>query len=149
MGVTPAGTHVFWDTNLFIYLLDSESPLRSSVSKLRQKMIASEVGLVTSAMTLGELMTGPRRKNQEQLALRYKSAISQTATIVPLDEKAADFYSSIRAVHRVKPPDAIQLACAAAHGVELFVTNDVDLCKLRVAGIHFVVSISTALQLLH
>ncbi len=142
-------THAFWDTNLFIYLLDSHSQMRTEVSALRQKMIASGVGLVTSTMTLGEVMTGPRRNKQEPLALQYRSAISQVATVVALDEKAADLYSSIRATYRVKQPDAIQLACAAAHGVELFVTNDGDLCKLRVPGIHFIVSIQTARQLIH
>lgn len=142
-------TYAFWDTNLFIYLLDSHSQFRSSVGTLRQKMLASDVGLVTSTMTLGEVMTGPRKNNQEALALKYQAAISQTATIVSLDEKAADLYSKIRATQRVKQPDAIQLACAAAHGVELFVTNDGDLSKLHVPGIHFIVSIQTAIQIIN
>lgn len=142
-------TNAFWDTNLFIYLLDTHSQFRPPVTALRQKMLASDVGLVTSTMTLGEVMTGPRRSNQEPLALQYQSAISQAATIVSMDEKAADLYSRIRAAHRIKQPDAIQLACAAAHGVELFVTNDGDLCKFRIPGIHFIVSIQTALQLIN
>ena len=147
--MTSSQTHVFFDTNLFIYLLDAQSPFHSAVSELRKKMIASGVGLVTSAMTLGEVMTGPRRSNQEPLALQYRSAIAQVARIVSFDEKAADLYSGIRAAHRIKPPDAIQLACAASHGVELFVTNDGDLGKLRIPAIHFIVSIPTALQLIH
>ena len=142
-------TYAFWDTNLFIYLLDSHSQFRSPVSTLRRKMLATGVDLVTSTMTLGEVMTGPRKNNQESLAQKYQAAISQTATIVSLDEKAADLYSRIRATHRVKQPDAIQLACAAAHGVELFVTNDGELSKLRIPGIHFIVSIQTALQLIN
>jgi predicted nucleic acid-binding protein len=145
--VTQTQTHAFWDTNLFIYLLDTQSQFRTPVSALRQKMISSGVGLVISAMTLGEVMTGPRRNNQESLALQYRSAITQVATVVPLDEGVADLYSKIRATHRIKQPDAIQLACAAAHGVELFVTNDVDLFKLRIPGVHFIVSIETALSL--
>lgn len=142
-------TNAFWDTNLFIYLLDSHSQFRAPVKMLRQKMLTAGMGLVTSTMTLGEVMTGPRKNNQEPLALKYQAAITQAAAIVPLDEKAADLYSKIRATHRVKQPDAIQLACAAAHGVELFVTNDGDLCKLRIPGIHFIVSIETALKLIN
>lgn len=141
-------THAFWDTNLFIYLLDAQSPLRPSVHSLREKMLSAGVGLVTSTMTLAEVMTGPRRMKQEGLAAQYKSAISQVASIVPFEEQAADLYSSIRAAHRVKPPDAIQLACAAAHGVELFITNDAELGKFRIPGIHFIVSITTASQLI-
>jgi predicted nucleic acid-binding protein len=140
-------THFFWDTNLFIYHWDANSPFRSSVHALRQKMLAAGIGLVTSAMTLGELMTGPRRDGQEAIALQYHAALTQAASIVPFDNKAADLYATIRAQTRVKQPDGIQLACAGAHGVELFVTNDDKLWKLRVPAVHFIVSIETALSL--
>jgi predicted nucleic acid-binding protein len=141
-------THVFWDTNLFIYLFDASSPYRPNVHALRQKMLDAQIGLVTSTMTLGEVVTGPRKDGNEVLAAHYRAALTQAATIVPFDEKAADLYATVRAQHRVKQPDGIQLSSAAAHGVELFVTNDGDLCKLRVPGIHFIVSIETALGLI-
>ncbi len=141
-------THVFWDTNLFIYLWDEHSPFRPSVHTLRQKMLGSGIGLVTSAMTLGEVMSRPRRDVQEALAQQYKAAVTATATVVPFDERAADLYATIRGQTRVKQPDGIQLACAAAHGVELFITNDKTLGKLRVPAIHFIVSIETALALI-
>jgi len=98
-------------------------------------------------MTLGEIMAGPRREGQESLAQQYKAALTQTAAIVPFDERAADLYATIRAQTRVRQPDGIQLACAGAHGVELFVTNDDKLWKLRVPDVHFIVSIETALSL--
>lgn len=140
-------THVFWDTNLFIYYWDTNSPFRPSVHALRQKMLAAGIGLVTSAMTLGELMAGPRRDGQEATALRYHAALTQAAAIFPFDNKAADLYATIRAQTCVRQPDGIQLACAGAHGVELFVTNDDKLWKLRVPAVHFIVSIETALSL--
>jgi predicted nucleic acid-binding protein len=140
-------THFFWDTNLFIYQWDANSVYRPSVQALRQKMLASGIGLVTSAMTLGEVMAGPRRDGQEAIALQYKAALTQSAAIVPFDEKAADLYATVRAQTRVRQPDGIQLACAGAHGVELFVTNDDKLWKLRVPAVHFIVSIETALAL--
>jgi predicted nucleic acid-binding protein len=140
-------THFFWDTNLFIYQWDANSPFLPSVQALRQRMLKARIGLVTSAMTLGELMTGPRRDAQEARALQYHAALTQAATIVPFDEKAADLYATVRAQTRVKQPDGIQLACAGAHGVELFVTNDDKLWKLRVPDVHFIVSIETALTL--
>lgn len=140
-------THFFWDTNLFIYQWDAQSTLRPSVQSLRQKMLSAGIGLVTSAMTLGEIMAGPRREGQESLAQQYKAALTQTAAIVPFDERAADLYATIRAQTRVRQPDGIQLACAGAHGVELFVTNDDKLWKLRVPDVHFIVSIETALSL--
>ena len=140
-------THLFWDTNLFIHQWDNRSPFQPSILELRRKMLAAGIGLVTSSMTLGELMTGPRRDGQEAIALQYRAALSQSAIIVPFDDRVADLYASVRAQTRVKQPDGIQLACAASHGVELFVTNDDKLWKLRVPGIHFIVSTETALSL--
>src|ERR1700678_951019 len=76
-------THFFWDTNLFIYQWDNSSVFQPSVHALRKKMLEGGIGLVTSAMTLGEIMTGPRRDGQEAIALQYKAALTQAATIVP------------------------------------------------------------------
>ena len=110
-------------------------------------MLGSGIDLVTSTMTLGELMAGPRRNRQDALALQYRAALAQSARVVPFGEKAADLYATLRAQTNVRQPDAIQLACAAAHGVELFITNDSNLWKVRIVGIHFIVSVETALKL--
>jgi predicted nucleic acid-binding protein len=44
----------------------------------------------------------------------------------------------------IRPPDAIQLACAAEAGIDLFITNDDRLSKKAVRGIHFVTSLKNA-----
>jgi predicted nucleic acid-binding protein len=141
-------TYAFWDTNLFIYQWDTTSVFRPSVSALRKKVLEAGVGLVTSTMTLGEVMTKPRKDGNEVLAQQYRTAVLQASTVVPFDQEAADLYASIRAQANVRQPDAIQLASAAKHGVELFITNDKDLWNLRIPGIHFIVSIETALTLI-
>jgi predicted nucleic acid-binding protein len=141
-------TRFFWDTNLFIYRWDNKSILFPSVKMLHNRMLASQIGLVTSTLALGELQVGPRKSGDTALALRYKATVSQMATVVPFDEPAADAYTLVRQNTKAKGPDAIHLACAAAHQVELFVTNDNKLQGLRIPGIQFIVSIQTALQLM-
>ena len=140
-------TRFFWDTNVFIYLLDATGEWNKTARFLQSSMKERGIQLVTSTMTLGELQVGPRRVGDEAVAARYKAAVLHTATVVPFDEAAADRYAQVRATTGVRGPDAIQLACAAAHGVELFITNDVRLHNARVAGVHFIVSMTTALQL--
>ena len=44
----------------------------------------------------------------------------------------------------IRPPDAIQLACASAARVDLFITNDERLSRKVVPGIHFIQSLATA-----
>ncbi len=141
-------TQFFWDTNLFIYRWDTSSTLFPQVKTLQQRMSDNAVALVTSTLVLGELQVGPRRSGDVILANRYKSILTQLATLVSFDEPAADSYAIIRQTTKAKGPDAIHLACAAACGVDLFITNDEKLHGIRIPGVKFVVSIQTALQLL-
>lgn len=55
--------------------------------------------------------------------------------------EAARRYSEIRSRSRVRPADAIQLACAAAANTDLFVTNDSRLSGLAVSGVTFITGI--------
>ena len=103
---------------------------------------------MTSWMTVGEVQVQPRIHGNPTLALTLKNSIAEAAKIVDFNKQAAEHYVEIRATTKVKGPDAVQLSCAASAGVELFVTNDTALQKVRVAGIHFIVSIDTALGLM-
>jgi uncharacterized protein len=140
-------TRFFWDTNVFIYLLDAQGTWNEAARSLRSTMKQHGIQLVTSTMTLGELQVGPRKAGDSGTADRYRHAVGKAATVVPFDQSAADHYAAIRSTTSVRGPDAIQLACAASHGVELFVTNDTRLHKVRYPGIHFIVSMATAIQL--
>ena len=97
--------------------------------------------LITSTMTLGEIQIGPRRAKNYALSTSYREAIEQTCTVVSFDSVAANFYAEVRENVAIKPADAIQLSCAAAAGVEIFITNDKNLTKLTVKGIHFITSL--------
>lgn len=135
-------SRIFWDTNPYIYLFEGRDPFLTQVRSLRQRMIERRDELLTSTMTLGEIQVGPRRAGNPALAMQYRDAILQTGTVVPFDAKAADIYAKLRENPAIKPPDAIQLSCAAAAGVELFITNDVGLHRLTVPGIHFISSLA-------
>lgn len=134
-------SRIFWDTNLFIYLFDRHTEFFEPTAALRKRMTERSDELITSAMTLGEIQVGPRRSKDISRAEKYRNAIHQTSTVVPFDDHAADVYAQLRENAAIKPPDAIQLSCAAAAGVELFITNDASLHRLTVPGIHFVTSL--------
>jgi predicted nucleic acid-binding protein len=94
--------------------------------------------LVTSAMTLGELLVKPSKLGQASLVQQYDHAIRTRAQVVSFDAQIAWRYASLRATHTIRNADAIQLACAAHFGVDLFITNDQGLHKLNVPGIGFI-----------
>ena len=52
MGVS----RVFWDTNLFIYLLEDIDPQSARVAEVRERMLERDDELCTSTRTLGEVL---------------------------------------------------------------------------------------------
>jgi uncharacterized protein len=137
-------SRIFWDTNLFIYLFEANGELSTRVASLRQSMLVRGDQLVTSAVTLGEILVKPFERGDDELARRYEQTITATSQVVSFDAKAAGVYARLRCNRSVRAPDAIQLACAAALGVDLFVTNDQRLQAMHVEGIQFIVSLERA-----
>ena len=131
---------IFWDTNPFIYLFEKNPQHWKRAKEIREAMRASGDQLVTSAMTVGEIQVKPVQTGHPEEAQRYRNTILQSALVVPFDIKAADAYASIRSTSSVRGADAIQLACASAADVHLFITNDTHLLKLRIPGIRFFIS---------
>jgi predicted nucleic acid-binding protein len=130
---------VFWDTNLFIYLWEDFGKLSSQVLALRNRMLTRGDELFTSAMTLGEILVKPVQRGDAKAVAYYQGLIATTAVVIPFDEKAALAYARIRTDRSLRPPDTIQLACAATAGTDLFITNDARLHSKQIPGIQFIV----------
>jgi predicted nucleic acid-binding protein len=134
-------SRVFWDTNLFVYFLEGNNQLSVDTRRLRKSMLARGDQLLTSALTLGELLVKPMERGDRALRSQYEEAISKTATLLTFDGKAAWKYAAIRFDRSLRAPDAVQLACAAGANVDLFVTNDRRLQGKHVDGIQFIVAL--------
>ena len=137
-------SRIFWDTNLFVYLFEDKGELTERVVSLRERMIERNDELLTSTLTLGEILVKPMEAGNEVLVRRYEQAIAASATVVPFDQTAASAFAAVRRDRAIPPPDAIQLACASVAGVDLFITNDQRLSRKIVPGIHFIQSLTAA-----
>lgn len=129
---------IFFDTNVFIYMFEGLEPQRCRMLEIRRRMLERGDQIVTSAMTLGEVLVKPTKLGQASLIEQYDRAIRSTSEIVSFDAQVAWRFASLRATHTLRSADAIQLACAAHFGVDLFITNDLQLHKLDVPGIGFI-----------
>lgn len=133
---------IFWDTNLFIYLFENNPQWSARVIELRQRMVARRDDLLTSYLTVGEALTKPRETGNALLEKSYLNFfIRGPIELIPFEVEAARRYAEIRSRERIRPADAIQLACAAAAGADLFVTNDNRISGLVVSGITFITGI--------
>lgn len=134
---------IFWDTNLFVYMVKGGARAEK-VAALRRRMIERGDELLTSALTLGELLVKPAEAGDEALVRRYEQAVASGATVLPFDLQAAPRFAEIRRDRSIRAPDAIQLACAAAARTDMFITNDRRLSRKNVAGINFIQSLGQA-----
>ena len=134
-------SRVFWDTNIFIYFFEDHGQQGKNARALRERMLQRGDQLLTSAMSVGEILVKPRERQDLDLCRRYEEAITSTALVLAFDLDAARRFSILRLDRSLRAPDAIQLASASAFGADLFITNDSRLSGLKVDGIQFIVSL--------
>jgi len=137
-------SRVFWDTNLYIYLFEEYGEFSRKVRRLRANMLARGDVLLTSTLTLGEILVKPSEEAKFDLCKQYENAITTTSLLIPFDLGAARLYASLRRDRALRAPDAVQLACAGTVGTDLFITNDARLQTKKVPGIHFIASLDQA-----
>ena len=131
-------TRIYWDSMLFIYLLEGNPVFGPKVRKILSRIVSRGDALSTSVFSIGEILTGPRRRGSisgTDAIKRY--FLSGAVEILPFTEATADRYSLIRGANKVSQADGIHLATAAEVGVDVFVTNDGDLRNLKIPGIKF------------
>ncbi len=129
---------IFWDTNLFIYLFEQNPDWLPQVVRHRERMLARGDVLLTSWLTVGEILTKPKAVGNTILEKAYKNFFESDAVqVIPFEAYAAERFAEVRSQYAVRPADAIQLACASAARTDLFVTNNSRLANIVVDGITF------------
>jgi len=119
------GSRIALDTAPLIYWIEDHTVYAPVLEELFTMRDAAHHTLVTSALTLLEVLVVPYRRADGVLAGRYEAALTAgDIDLVALDVDALRVAAWLRARFRVATPDAIQLACALASGCTTFVTND-------------------------
>ncbi|MFK7933401.1 MAG: type II toxin-antitoxin system VapC family toxin [Saprospiraceae bacterium] len=126
------GKTIFLDTAPLIYLIEGVSPWFETIRPFFEASSRGEFITITSALTLQEVLVGPYKKQQTELAIRYKNVLTkaQNLTILPIDEQVAEQAAIIRAKYNIKTPDSLQLATAIVHQSDYFLTNDEQLKRV-------------------
>lgn len=128
-----SGKKAFLDTNLFIYLIEENELHLHKVHNLLEFLEKNGYEIITSTLTLGEILTKPYKENRLDLVETYKDFFSQME-LVELNNEIASLFAKVRADYRIKTPDAVQLASAVYAKDELFVTNDDGLSQFESDG---------------
>ena len=139
-------SRIYWDTMLFVYLIEAHPDHGARAREILAAMSRRRDSLCTSAFTVGEVLRGPYIKGAVELAAQVRESIRPPIVeLLPFNAETAERYARIRAENRVSPVDAIHLASAAHAGVDLFLTNNRNLPKLVIPGIHFIAGMNVNL----
>ncbi len=137
-------SRIYWDSMLFIYWLDDNPLLAKRVASIHSRMQERKDKLITSAVTLGEVLAGAYRKGPASRADELRKVLlGLLSEVVPFTVETADCYARIRGSTGISSPDAIHLACAATAGTDLFLTNDKNLVGKIIPGIQFIAGLDS------
>jgi predicted nucleic acid-binding protein len=114
------------DSAPFIYFIEDDPRYAPLIRPLFEQADRGERLLVTSALTLLEVLVVPLRAGNRQLAERYEALLTRSRGIRVVDVTREQLRAAaqLRAATGVKTPDALQLAAALGAGCRAFVTND-------------------------
>jgi predicted nucleic acid-binding protein len=117
------------DTAIFIYFIEEHPQFLPLVEPLFKEVNAGRKELVTSALTLLEVLVVPYRSGDHLLAGRYEALLTQSRGIrvAEISRDHLRAAAQLRAATGVKTPDSLQLVAALATGCTAFLTNDRDL----------------------
>lgn len=114
------------DSAIFIYLIEEHPQFLPHILPLFEEADAGKRELVTSALTLLEVLVVPYRRRHVALAERYEILLttSRGVRIMELTREQLRSAAQLRAATGAKVPDALQLVSALGAGCRTFLTND-------------------------
>jgi predicted nucleic acid-binding protein len=129
----PLGARVTVDSAPIIYLLENHPKFAPRFAPIFDAAADGRLSVVVSTITVAEVLAGPIRAGNDVLAAQYREALrgSRNWSVVPVTEEIAALAARIRALRRLRLPDAIQVATAVTTGSVALVTHDIDFSKVR------------------
>jgi len=121
----PANGSVYVDAQIFIYGVEKHPVYEPVLQTLWQGVSSGTFEIVTSELTLLEVLTGPLKKNDSVLASDYEQFLKLDGIrTVPISQAILREAARIRATSNLRTPDAIHAATAVASGCSVLITND-------------------------
>ena len=114
------------DTSVFIYQLEANPRYVGLTDPIFTWLELPDHAAVTSTITMTELLVQPYRDSGEQRAGAFYALLATYPNLdwIAPSLEVADIAARIRAVHRLRTPDALQAATAVHAHVTGLVTND-------------------------
>lgn len=125
------GKTVGLDTAPLIYFIEENPAYIETVRFFFEAMDRGDFLVVTSTVTLLEVLVHPFRCNNRKLAAEYRDILlNSKLTILEVSTSIAEQAAQLRAAHNIRTPDAIQVSAALSAGASHFLTTDIRLPEI-------------------
>jgi predicted nucleic acid-binding protein len=125
------GKTVGLDTAPLIYFIEENPLYIKAVRFFFEAMDKGNFTVVTSTVTLLEVLVHPLRCNDRELAAEYRDILLNSRLItLEVSNAIAEQAAQLRATHNIRTPDAIQISAALNAGATHFFTNDIRLPEI-------------------
>ena len=117
------------DTAPLIYFIEQNATYLELVRAFFEAMSQGEFQVLTSTLTLTEVLVHPLRAGNVELAGQYRDILfaQDNLLTLPVSSVIAEAAAQLRATQNLRTPDSIQLATAIQGGATAFLTNDARL----------------------
>ncbi|MGI8772350.1 MAG: type II toxin-antitoxin system VapC family toxin [Acidobacteriaceae bacterium] len=114
------------DTAPLIYFIEKHATYLPLVQPFFEAADRGDLQIVTSTLTLTEVLTHPYRHGNDNLAQQYSRILlrARNLRMLAVSSSIAGEAARIRADYGCRTPDAIQLATALSGEAVVFLTND-------------------------
>jgi predicted nucleic acid-binding protein len=126
------GQVVGLDSAPLIYFIEENQTYLEMTDAFFEAMVRGEFRVVTSVVTLLEVLVYPLRQGNRILAQQYRDILFNEAglTTIEMSPAIAEEAAQLRATYNLQTPDSIQMATAISGGASFFLTNDARLPSL-------------------
>lgn len=127
-----SATRIGVDTAPLIYFIEKDPKYANLLHTLFGRTVSNQIQLVTSVVSLTEVLTRPIQVANAELNLAYRDMLLGTVNVLtlPVTPEIAIRAAELRGIYRLRTPDALQLATALVSQAELFLTNDSKLKRV-------------------
>ncbi|MDM8558275.1 PIN domain-containing protein [Candidatus Parabeggiatoa sp. HSG14] len=121
------GQLIALDTAPLIYFIEEHPTYLPIIDPFFENLNKGSIRVVTSVITLSEVLVKPLRDGDTQLAQQYRDILLNVEglTTVEVSVNLAEKAAQLRSQYSLRTPDAIQIATALQSGATALLTNDV------------------------
>jgi predicted nucleic acid-binding protein len=123
------GQLVALDTAPLIYYIEEHPIYLPVVTPFFEKLDQGKIVVITSVITLSEVLVKPLRDGETKLAQQYQDILLNIngLTTVEVSVAIAEKAAQLRSQYSLRTPDAIQVATALLYNATALLTNDIRL----------------------